>query len=81
MDESRRLAMRRAHARRANYCTCGQTVHGNGGKAAHKAMHVRKNDGHHYMSYSAYQQRVAADAKAAKIDVGEARSPMRGQFD
>jgi hypothetical protein len=49
MDESRRLAMRRAHARRANYCSCGKVVYGNGGRATHKAMHIRNQDGHRFM--------------------------------
>lgn len=69
MDESRRLAMRRAHARRAYYCTCGKIVYGNGGYAAHQSMHLRKGDwkwrgraiaapdGHFYMTQSEYERR------------------------
>ncbi len=77
MDESRRLAMRRAHAKRANYCTCGKTVHGNGAYAAHKAMHERKGewqrdftgavrnpDGHFYMTQTEYDRRRAAAAQS-----------------
>lgn len=57
MDESRRLAMRRAHARQASYCTCGKTVHGNGARFTHSQMHERKADGHYYMTYSEYERR------------------------
>jgi len=28
----------------AAYCTCGNVVHGNGGKNSHRAMHKRRND-------------------------------------
>lgn len=71
MDESRRLAMRRAHTRRAYHCTCGKTVHGNGAYAAHKAMHVRKGEwrrdftgatvnaaGHYYMTETERERRA-----------------------
>lgn len=44
MDESRRLAMRRGHLRNKGYCTCGKVVSGNGGYAAHKAMHQRRGE-------------------------------------
>lgn len=60
MDESRRLAMRRAHARRAWFCSCGKIVHGNGAQAAHSAMHDRKGDGHHYLIEDEYRRRQAA---------------------
>jgi hypothetical protein len=76
MDESRRLAMRRAHAGRKAYCTCGKVAHGNGGQAAHRKMHERKGewrrdftgavvnpDGYFYMTYSEYERR--RDAAAA----------------
>lgn len=63
MDESRRLAMRKAHARQPYYCTCGMTVHGNGGSAAHSAKHKREGDGHFYMTYSEYLRRRDAEAK------------------
>lgn len=46
MDESRRLAMRRRHLAYVTHCTCGMTVHGNGARASHKAMHRRRGDGH-----------------------------------
>lgn len=59
MDESRRLAMRRAHARRPWYCTCGKTVHGNGGRTAHSAKHRRARDGHYYMTVTEYERRAA----------------------
>lgn len=57
MDESRRLAMRRAHARRSYHCTCGKTVHGNGGYKMHSAMHKRRSDGHTYMTATEYERR------------------------
>lgn len=61
MEEARRLAMRRAHAGRVTYCTCGATPRGNGGRASHAAMHKRKGDGHYGMTYSAW-----CDAKAGR---------------
>jgi hypothetical protein len=64
MDESRRLAMRRAHARNKMFCTCGATPSGNGGIASHKAMHARRGDGHWGMTYSLWR------------DVQEGRKPM-----
>lgn len=66
-SESRRLAMRRAHARRAYHCTCGKTVYGNGGCAAHQAMHERKREPHYYMTATEYErrQREAAGAPDA----------------
>lgn len=51
-NEVRRLAMRRAHARRAWFCTCGRTIHGNGGSTSHAAKHKREGDGHHYVTAS-----------------------------
>jgi hypothetical protein len=62
MDESRRLAMRRAHTKHVDYCTCGATPRGNGGRAAHSAMHERRGDGHYGMTYSMW-----CDAKAGRI--------------
>lgn len=62
MDESRRLAMRREHANRTTYCTCGALPRGNGGRAAHMAMHARRGDGHWGMTYSMW-----CDAKAGRI--------------
>lgn len=56
MDESRRLAMRRAHARRAYHCTCGKTVRGNGGYKMHGAMHKRRQDGNYFMTATAYEK-------------------------
>lgn len=67
MDESRRLAMRRAHARRASHCTCGKTVHGNGGRTAHSAMHKRKADGHYFMTATAYENRQRERAVMRKV--------------
>lgn len=49
MDESRRLAMRRANVKHKGFCSCGFVASGNGGQAAHRAMHERKGDGHHYL--------------------------------
>lgn len=37
-----------AHAKHAHFCSCGRVVHGNGAKAAHRAMHARAGDGHHW---------------------------------
>lgn len=51
MNESRRLAMRKAHTRYKGYCTCGKKVSGNGGKSMHEAMHARKQDAHHFVTY------------------------------
>lgn len=55
-SESRRLAMRRAHAGRASFCSCGKVVHGNGGRHSHHAMHVRLRDGHRYLIEDAYRK-------------------------
>lgn len=66
MDEHRRLAMRRAHTKHSGYCTCGKIVCGNGGIYMHKQMHIRKSDGHQYLTYSAWQQRIStAQGKGA----------------
>lgn len=46
-----------AHAKHAHYCTCGKTVHGNGARAQHRAMHARLADGHKYMTYTEYLRR------------------------
>jgi hypothetical protein len=46
------------HARIPHYCSCGKIVHGNGGKAAHKAMHVRAKDGHRWLTIEQFQQRI-----------------------
>jgi hypothetical protein len=74
MDETRRLAMRRAHTKRSWHCTCGKVVHGNGACASHKAAHVRKGewmrdftgavvkaDGHFYMTESERERRAKAN--------------------
>jgi hypothetical protein len=55
-SESVRLRMRRAHAKRAYYCTCGKIVHGNGGRASHFDMHERRGDGHHRISGSHWNE-------------------------
>lgn len=67
VSETRRLAMRRAHSKRAYHCTCGMIVHGNGASSAHRAMHMRKNEwrseeGHHYMTESERERRRASSA-------------------
>jgi hypothetical protein len=49
MDESRRLAMRRAHVKHKGFCSCGRIVSGNGGQHSHSAMHERKGDGHRFL--------------------------------
>jgi hypothetical protein len=64
MNEFRRLAMRRAHAKRAYYCTCGKTVHGNGARSMHREMHIRHSDGHYYMTATEYERRKAETHKA-----------------
>lgn len=43
-DPVRARAKARAHAKHAHFCSCGKVVHGNGGKAAHQAMHERKGE-------------------------------------
>lgn len=77
MDESRRLAMRRAHTRNKEYCSCGKIVRGNGGISSHRAMHERKGEwrrdftgaivnsnGHHFMAYSDWLARHKHGGKA-----------------
>ena len=64
MDNLRRLARARAHAKRISYCTCGATPAGNGGRSSHAAMHKRRADGHWYMTYSLW------------CDVQAGRKPM-----
>jgi asparagine synthetase B (glutamine-hydrolysing) len=54
MDNTTRLRMRRAHTKHKGYCTCGKIVCGNGGLYNHREMHKRKNDGHYFMTYSAW---------------------------
>lgn len=49
MDESRRLAMRRAHTKHQGFCTCGKIVCGNGGLYNHSEMHRRRGDGHRFL--------------------------------
>lgn len=45
MDETKRLAMRRAHAGRSHECSlCGKKVYGNGGQSAHGRAHVRRGE-------------------------------------
>ena len=71
-DSTRRKAMAQAHAKYANYCTCGKIVHGNGGKHTHRAMHERKGEwrtesGHCYMTYSEYQRRIEQAQKAIDL--------------
>lgn len=46
MDEATHLRMRRGHTKHRDYCTCGRSVCGNGGRHAHREMHRRKKDGH-----------------------------------
>lgn len=60
MDPSRRLAMRRAHTKHKDYCTCGKVVCGNGGKASHREMHERKGDGHHPITEDAWRAMFAS---------------------
>ena len=63
MSESRRLAMRRAHTKHQGYCTCGKVVSGNGGIFNHGQMHRRRDDGHRFMTYSAWAAKQTARAK------------------
>lgn len=56
MDESRRLAMRRAHTKHVDHCTCGRNVCGNGGKAVHRAMHARRKDGHYSVVHDIWKE-------------------------
>ena len=67
MEESRRLAMRRAHAGRKFWCTCGAIVRGNGGCASHRAMHERNGEwrtegGYFYMTTTELERRAKAAA-------------------
>jgi len=52
VDESRRLAIRRAHTKHRDCCTCGMVVHGNGGRYVHTEMHKRRKDGHHAVTWT-----------------------------
>lgn len=70
MNESRRLAMARAHTRYKHYCSCGKVVHGNGGKANHTAMHRRRGDSDHYLTEDGYR---ALHAMASGGSVTEVR--------
>lgn len=72
MDESRRLAMRRAHTEHKGYCTCGKVVSGNGGWHAHKAMHERRGEwrtagGHYYMTYSAWCEKQKRSSEQSQL--------------
>jgi len=71
--------MAQAHAKRASYCTCGKTVHGNGGEWMHAQMHKRKADGHYYMTYSEYCRRreQQADRDRPKPDPITGMQPGR----
>lgn len=61
-----------------NYCSCGRTVHGNGGKSAHAVMHERLGDGHHYVT-QAEQIALVADRedKPAKCEWCDAEYSTR----
>lgn len=65
MDETRRLAMRRAHTKHKGFCTCGFLVSGNGARAAHSAMHERKSDGHRYLTEDAWIAKFGSFANRA----------------
>lgn len=74
MDESRHLAMRRAHVKNKRYCTCGVVVCGNGGIASHRAMHARRGDGHWGMTYSLW-----CDVQAGRVPMPPPRSLEGGR--
>lgn len=59
MDETTRLRMRRGHTKHQGFCTCGVVVSGNGGKWAHRAMHERRGDGHHFIVWHVWHERYA----------------------
>lgn len=47
------------HGKHSYTCTCGKTVIGNGGKAAHRAMHKRRGDSHRFLTaVEAYEIRA-----------------------
>ena len=46
----------KAHAKRGHRCSCGQIVHGNGAKHQHKAMHLRADDGHGWVTLEVFRQ-------------------------
>jgi len=52
-DPVRAKAKARAHAKRAYFCSCGVTVHGNGARFSHANMHARRQDAHHWVSQPA----------------------------
>lgn len=56
MDESRRLAMRRAHTKHKGFCTCGKVVAGNGRKN-HLRMHHRRGETHTFLVEDAWNKR------------------------
>jgi hypothetical protein len=43
-DPVARRARASRHAQRSHYCSCGKIVRGNGGEAAHKEMHLRRQE-------------------------------------
>lgn len=44
----------KAHANHGYFCTCGRIVHGNGGRANHRDMHKRNDDGHRFTTREGY---------------------------
>lgn len=74
---SRRRAQ--AHARRAHHCSCGRIVHGNGARAAHKAMHVRRGDGHRWLLEDAWLARFATDPRVREEALRRFRASYPGQ--
>ena len=57
MDESRRKAIRAAHTKHIDHCSCGEVACGNGGRASHRAMHERRQDGHHALTSDEWYRR------------------------
>jgi len=47
--------MASAHAKHADFCSCGKIVHGNGGRYQHREMHHRKQDGHHAITQESWR--------------------------
>lgn len=52
-----------AHAKHGYYCTCGKAMYGNGARAQHLNMHKRLEDGHHYITHSAWLEARAKEQK------------------
>lgn len=60
-DHGHRQAYFTNQARHAYHCSCGKTVHGNGGRAGHMDMHERRGDDHGWLTTSQWIERRARE--------------------